>query len=164
MPLAVSSKEAAIQRPPLSSPRNIDDKEGGVLCRQKIPVLCTCWRLDGATVASSGNVNKQAHKAHMATDTPDARMLPVASRYCYCMCDKKRRKHPGVRLQLFPKDARRCLVMPRVPGGKPRENILKEVFSSACSRVELLLRPTPAPSACPSAQWLPKGPEERPQG
>ncbi|KAG0702152.1 hypothetical protein GWK47_025161 [Chionoecetes opilio] len=43
----------------------------------------------------------------MATDTPDARMLPVASRYCYCVCDKKRRKHPGVRLQLFPKDARR---------------------------------------------------------
>ncbi|KAG0715679.1 hypothetical protein GWK47_011408 [Chionoecetes opilio] len=43
----------------------------------------------------------------MATDTPDARMPPVASRFCYCVCDKKRRKHPGVRLQLFPKDARR---------------------------------------------------------
>ncbi|KAG0726762.1 hypothetical protein GWK47_035918 [Chionoecetes opilio] len=43
----------------------------------------------------------------MATDTPDARMPPAASRYCYCVCDKKRRKHPGVRLQLFPKDARR---------------------------------------------------------
>ncbi|KAG0724667.1 hypothetical protein GWK47_040110 [Chionoecetes opilio] len=45
----------------------------------------------------------------MATDTPDARMLPVASRYCYCVCDKKRRKHPGVRLQLFPKDARSAI-------------------------------------------------------
>ncbi|KAG0729912.1 hypothetical protein GWK47_029358 [Chionoecetes opilio] len=43
----------------------------------------------------------------MATDTPDARIPPVASRYCYCVCGKKRRKHPGVRLQLFPKDARR---------------------------------------------------------
>ncbi|KAG0727669.1 hypothetical protein GWK47_034164 [Chionoecetes opilio] len=43
----------------------------------------------------------------MATDTKDARMPPAASRYCYCVCDKKRRKHPGVRLQLFPKDARR---------------------------------------------------------
>ncbi|KAG0724591.1 hypothetical protein GWK47_005007 [Chionoecetes opilio] len=43
----------------------------------------------------------------MATDTPDARMPPVASRYCYCVCGKKRRKHPGVRLQLFPKDAGR---------------------------------------------------------
>ncbi|KAG0722120.1 hypothetical protein GWK47_045066 [Chionoecetes opilio] len=41
----------------------------------------------------------------MATDTPDARMPPVPSRFCYCVCDKKRRKHPGVRLQLFPKDA-----------------------------------------------------------
>ncbi|KAG0729514.1 hypothetical protein GWK47_030159 [Chionoecetes opilio] len=30
-------------------------------------------------------------------------MPPAASRYCYCVCDKKRRKHPGVRLQLFPK-------------------------------------------------------------
>ncbi|KAG0725474.1 hypothetical protein GWK47_038583 [Chionoecetes opilio] len=59
--------------------------------------------------ASSGNVNKQTHKAHMATDTPDARMPPAASRYCYCVCDKKRRKHPGVRLQLFPKDARSAI-------------------------------------------------------
>ncbi|KAG0719124.1 hypothetical protein GWK47_051153 [Chionoecetes opilio] len=45
----------------------------------------------------------------MATDTQKARMLPVASRYCYCVCDKKRRKHPAVRLQLFPKDARSAI-------------------------------------------------------
>ncbi|KAG0723686.1 hypothetical protein GWK47_042193 [Chionoecetes opilio] len=45
----------------------------------------------------------------MATDTPDSRMLPVASRYCYCVCDKKRRKHPGVRLQLLPKAARSAI-------------------------------------------------------
>ncbi|KAG0720243.1 hypothetical protein GWK47_048923 [Chionoecetes opilio] len=45
----------------------------------------------------------------MATDTKDARMPPAASRYCYCVCDKKRRKHPGVRLQLFPKDARSAI-------------------------------------------------------
>ncbi|KAG0726485.1 hypothetical protein GWK47_036445 [Chionoecetes opilio] len=36
-------------------------------------------------------------------------MPPAASRYCYCVCDKKRRKHPGVRLQLFPKDARSAI-------------------------------------------------------
>ncbi|KAG0723323.1 hypothetical protein GWK47_005588 [Chionoecetes opilio] len=35
----------------------------------------------------------------MATDTKDAKNAPPASRYCYCVCDKKRRKHPGVRLQ-----------------------------------------------------------------
>ncbi|KAG0710362.1 hypothetical protein GWK47_002491 [Chionoecetes opilio] len=45
----------------------------------------------------------------MATDTKDARMPPAASRYCHCVCDKKRRKHPGVRLQLFPKDARSAI-------------------------------------------------------
>ncbi|KAG0729525.1 hypothetical protein GWK47_030130 [Chionoecetes opilio] len=45
----------------------------------------------------------------MATDTKDARMPPAASRYCYCVCDKKKRKHPGVRLQLFPKDARSAI-------------------------------------------------------
>ncbi|KAG0712083.1 hypothetical protein GWK47_019230 [Chionoecetes opilio] len=37
----------------------------------------------------------------------DARMPPAASRYSLLCVDKKRRKHPGVRLQLFPKDARR---------------------------------------------------------
>ncbi|KAG0710881.1 hypothetical protein GWK47_021869 [Chionoecetes opilio] len=51
---------------------------------------------------------------------PDARMPPAASRFCYCVCDKKRRKHPGVRLQLFPKDAEDCFdtdvgVLPKPP-------------------------------------------------
>ncbi|KAG0703185.1 hypothetical protein GWK47_024907 [Chionoecetes opilio] len=70
----------------------------------------------------------------MATDTPDARMPPVASRYCYCVCDKKRRKHPGVRLQLFPKDAKDCFdtdvgvlpktqYQPQLPPHKPQPQL-----------------------------------------
>ncbi|KAG0714737.1 hypothetical protein GWK47_013566 [Chionoecetes opilio] len=53
------------------------------------------------------NVNKIPLRPHMATDTPDARMPPVASRYCCCVCGKKRHTHPGARLHLFPIDARR---------------------------------------------------------
>ncbi|KAG0723712.1 hypothetical protein GWK47_042110 [Chionoecetes opilio] len=52
------------------------------------------------------NVNKIPLRPHMATDTPDARMPPVASRYCCCVCGKKRHTHPGARLHLFPIDAR----------------------------------------------------------
>ncbi|KAG0712584.1 hypothetical protein GWK47_018184 [Chionoecetes opilio] len=59
-------------------------------------------------------------RAHMATDTPDARMLPVASRYCYYVCDKKTRKHSGVRLQLFPKDARRVYCFDTDVGELPK--------------------------------------------
>ncbi|KAG0709108.1 hypothetical protein GWK47_023934 [Chionoecetes opilio] len=49
----------------------------------------------------------------MATDTPDKRMPPVVSRLCCCVCGKKKRRHPGVKLHLFPKDARR---QPHVEG------------------------------------------------
>ncbi|KAG0721023.1 hypothetical protein GWK47_047295 [Chionoecetes opilio] len=28
-------------------------------------------------------------RAHMATDTPERKNPPVASRYCYCVCDKR---------------------------------------------------------------------------
>ncbi|KAG0727148.1 hypothetical protein GWK47_000394 [Chionoecetes opilio] len=55
------------------------------------------------------HVNKTPLRPHMATDTPEARMPPVISRYCCCVCGKKRRTHPGVRLHLFPKDARSAI-------------------------------------------------------
>ncbi|KAG0713157.1 hypothetical protein GWK47_016845 [Chionoecetes opilio] len=45
----------------------------------------------------------------MATDAPTTRMPPIASRLCCILCGKKKRTHPGVKLHLFPKDARRQL-------------------------------------------------------